>query len=185
MDTIIEYKNHKIEIVQDNYPESPRDWDNLFKMICFSSKYNLGDKHTYSNPQNFIDDNRGDFIIPLYAYIHSGISLSLSNSNYPYNDMWDAGQVGYMIISRDKIKSEYNWKYLTRGRIRKLKQYAQNEIDAYNQYLNGDVYGFQIYDNSGEMLDSCWGFYGDDYCLTEAKSIVDFYTKNEVKDETI
>ena len=33
---------YRLEIFQDEAPDSPRNWDNLGKMICFSS-HNLGD----------------------------------------------------------------------------------------------------------------------------------------------
>jgi len=34
-----------------------------------------------------------------------------------------------------------------------------------------------------EEVDSCWGFFGDmDYCLTEAKDIVDYRTREEVNE---
>jgi hypothetical protein len=28
-----------------------------------------------------------------------------------------------------------------------------------------------------EELDSCWGFYGEEECMTEAEGIVDYYQK--------
>ena len=41
-------------------------------------------------------------------------------------------------------------------------------------YLTGEVYGYEIEDPDGEEDgDSCWGFYGFDYCMQEARSIVD------------
>ena len=40
----------------DEYAESPREWDNLGRMICFHSRYSLGDKHSYGNPIDFLRD---------------------------------------------------------------------------------------------------------------------------------
>lgn len=43
------YRGQEIEIYQDEIVDnSPRDWDNLGTMVCFHSRYQLGDKHDYS-----------------------------------------------------------------------------------------------------------------------------------------
>ena len=36
------------------------------------------------------------------------------------------------------------------------------EIETYDQYLEGDIWGYIVFDEDGEEIDSCWGFYGDD-----------------------
>ena len=39
-----------------------------------------------------------------------------------------------------------------------------SEVDSYNQYLSGDVYGFNVtHKESGEELSSCYGFFGIDH----------------------
>jgi hypothetical protein len=43
--------NYLIEVEQDDNTESPREWDNLGTMICFHSRYNLGDKHNFSSDE--------------------------------------------------------------------------------------------------------------------------------------
>ena len=40
----------------DTDASSPREDDNLGKMICFHRRYNLGDQHEYENPQEFLRD---------------------------------------------------------------------------------------------------------------------------------
>ena len=40
----LKLKNNKtLEIVHDEDADSPRDWDNLTKMVCFHRRYRLGD----------------------------------------------------------------------------------------------------------------------------------------------
>lgn len=46
-------------ILRDTDPQNPRDpgWqENLGKMVCWHSRYNLGDKHSYSEPHDFAKD---------------------------------------------------------------------------------------------------------------------------------
>lgn len=58
------------------------------------------------------------------------------------------------------------------------EKYLKSEVETYDQYLTGDVYGYVIEDKEGEELDSCWGFYGEEYCLEEAKSIADWHAND-------
>jgi hypothetical protein len=42
----------------------------------------------------------------------------------------------------------------------------------------GDVYGYVIENANDDDLDSCWGFYGIDYCIQEAKDAAEHVRKN-------
>lgn len=44
---------------------------------------------------------------------------------------------------------------------------ARGFLKEYNAWANGDGYGYSIEDGDGEDIDSCWGFYGDDYMLND------------------
>jgi hypothetical protein len=61
--------------------------------------------------------------------------------------------------------------YTTRARFAELglewsPERARKEMEAevvvYDQYLSGDIYGFRLLED-GEEVESCWGFYGDDW----------------------
>ena len=60
-------------------------------------------------------------------------------------------------------------------RVTKL---LEAEVEEYDHYLTGDVYGYEITKGerqAGDVIDSCWGFfcYPEDYMISEAKSIID------------
>lgn len=185
----IKYRGYKIEIIPDDNCESPRDYqDNLGVFHCWHKNINLGDDNynLYNDCDKDILNNvlkeaknNNDIIYPLYCYQHSGIALSLSNT-YPFNDRWDAGQVGYIIVDREKAIKEYGHKILTQNLKDRVHKVIENEINTYNQYLAGDVYGYNI-TKEGDV-DSCWGYYGMDYIVEEAKSVVDYQIKNEIKE---
>ncbi len=44
--------------------------------------------------------------------------------------------------------------------MRRARQLLQAEIQAYDFWLIGDVWGFRLFDGKEES-DSCWGFCGD------------------------
>lgn len=177
MDNTIEYKGYTIKIAQDESPESPREWDNLGKMVCFHSRYNLGDKHTYTTPEEFLKayplTGGKNFILPLYLYDHSGITISTK----PFGDRWDSGQVGFIYVSVENAKKEFpnrkEWKNL-KAHVYKI---LEGEVKTYDQFLTGDIWGYDI-EGSNE---SCWGFYGQEEAIAEAKSVVDSLVIEEAR----
>ena len=114
--------------------------------------------------------DRKNIILPLYLYDHSGITISCSHS-YPYNDRWDAGQVGWTYASYNEIKNEYET--VNAETIEKAKQRLIDETETYDNYLRGNSYGY-IIEKDGEEIDSCWGYLGDlKEMISEMKSGVD------------
>ncbi len=163
----------EIRIEQDFDPSSPREDCNLGTMVCFHNRYNLGDDHDYQSVDySGWDDMQAQIekehdiavILPIYMYEHSGIALRTG----PFSCGWDSGQVGFIFITKEKVRYEYSRKRLSSKLLERIETYLNNEVKVYDQYLNGDVWGFIIEDDNGEHLDSCWGFYGQEYCENEA-----------------
>src|SRR5690606_13075957 len=96
-------------------------------------------------------------ILPLYLYDHSGITMSTT----PFSCPWDSGQVGYIFVAKKKARAEYGWSRLTRARDVKVEKCLIGEVQVYDQYLQGGVWGYQALQDD-EVVDSCWGFYGSD-----------------------
>jgi hypothetical protein len=177
-----------IKIEQEDCPESPRTWDNLGTMVCFHGRYDLGDKHNYKHDdydgwdemeKNIIKNENVGVILPLYLYDHSGITMNTTG----FSCGWDSGQVGFIYISKKKMLEEYGGKIVTQKLKDRVEGYLKGEVETYNQYLTGDVYGYKISEVTTcelgheriEEKDSCWGFYGEDTCLEEAEDIVKYY----------
>ena len=179
-------KKFELEIEQDSSPDSPRTWDNLGTMVCFHKRYNLGDKTDYRSSdydswdelKQGIIDNEGEVVIlPLFLYDHSGITISTT----PFSCNWDSGQVGFIFVSKHKIKKEGIDET-------KVLDYLKGEVETYDQYLTGDVWGYRIYEvetcsmghEHKTLVDSCWGFYGEDSAEEEGKSLLEHYEKDLV-----
>ena len=92
-------------------------------------------------------------IVPVYAYVHSGVALSTGGFSCP----WDSGCVGLIWCTFDRAREEYGDDAQAHERARK---YLIGEIETLDTYYRGNVYGFTIEDADGEHVDSCWGFYG-------------------------
>lgn len=185
--------NYEIEIHTDESPESPRtSMDNLGKMICFHSRYSLGDKHDYDHrdysgweeqKEAIIKNEKVCVILPLYLYDHSGITISTS----PFSCRWDSGQIGWVYVSKERVRKEYGVKRINQKLIEKVTKVLEGEVETYDQYLRGDIYGYKVFevspDGEKEEKDSCWGFYGQEYCMKEAEDIVGYYLKDEKIEE--
>jgi len=106
---------------------------------------------------------------PVYAYIHSGITVSLS----PFSCRWDSGVLGWVAVKRPSRGGEWR-------RQKDFLKYLQGMIDVYDDYLTGNVYGYLVVDTkTGDELDSCWGYYGNDHeksgLLEAGKAQADYY----------
>jgi hypothetical protein len=169
----IEYKGYTIKIYQDDDSENPRQWDPFGHMVCFHRRYTLGDESDLSMEElNELIKSKDIIALPLYLYDHSGITMSTG----PFSCPWDSGQVGYIYVTHDEIKKEYNVKRISKSVRQKAINLLESEVKTYDQWLTGEVYGYVIEDSlTGNMLNSCWGFFGYpyNYMIDECKSIID------------
>ena len=92
-------------------------------------------------------------------YDHSGITLSTT----PFSCPWDSGQVGWIYTTKQKLRKEYDIKYVTKKIKEKAYKTLMEEVRIYSEYVEGNVFGYILKDESGRELDSCWGFYGTDF----------------------
>jgi hypothetical protein len=117
--------------------------------------------------------------MPLYLYDHSGITMSTSKFSCP----WDSGQIGFIFCTNDKALEEWGSKGLPpqqrmSPRVRqKAIDYMTGEVETYDQFIRGDVYGFVVERDDGEELssgeiDSCWGYHGIEAAKEAAMEVV-------------
>jgi len=188
--------DYRIKIYYDSNPINPRTDDNIGKMVCFHGRYNLGDEHDYNHNdysgweemKNAIIKNEDVLhILPLYLYDHSGITISTSS----FNDRWDSGQIGFVYVTKNSVREVYGVKRISPKVSELALKVLEGEVETYDQFLRGDVYGYKIFKvktcelghEHEEEMDSCWGYYGKEYCLEEAESIVKHYMKENVVTE--
>lgn len=170
----IDYKGYKIEISEDNFCDNPNERENEDCFIVYDHRDFFVEKKGF-NPVDIFDVFQkkniynGYHILPLYAYIHSGVALSLSRGKYPFNDRWDSSFKGFVLIKMQK------------GAWTKKQAYkcAQSVVEDWNMYLSGDVYFVNLIDESGEVFDCCGCCYGYENTLSDAKSQIDRLTKHE------
>lgn len=181
-----------LEIYRDDNPADPRDWDNLGTIVAWHPEYYLGD-YQIRNPEGrgavreafeasefeslealhdyLVKEKKALVVLPLSLYEHGNIMLYVgtkldSGDTFipPSHIGWDTTSVGYIFTTKERVeqlcgdeKKYYDEKWLA-GELR-------GEIETYNQFLNGSVFGYVLKDAAtGKRLDSTvWGFFGSDW----------------------
>lgn len=151
----------------DEYPESPRKWDNITTIISDAPKnsdWNISDDGWRMDYEEFVEflhkkldekcpEVKGltninciincasakNYIVckPIYMYNHGNRTISLS----PFNDRWDSSHCGYIFVFKDKILS--NFDQATEDNWRDVAdEIIKSEINIYDDYIRGEVYDY-------------------------------------------
>lgn len=180
-----------VEIYQDeDVHESPADWESALKIVTTRNRYfEQNPKQLPESKDELKELERTYWVFPLYMYVHSGVALSLGSSSYPFNCPWDSGQVGFVLVPKPHAHkaAEKSWRY-----SKAAHKAAQSYVDTWNMYLSGDIWGYVITVESKDLdadleedenetldVDSCWGFYGLEYCKQEAREAAEYHWKRE------
>jgi len=198
--SVYSYKQHVINIYYDNRVENnPREHDNLGTII-------YGDNEAYhelyerfrNNCSDGVSDwdyieelEKSDSRVCLTVYgavTKNGIVLS---SN-PIGGFSESGKCGIIHSTKrnlDLMKGSYHsFQKDNKSLLSSFSDYDwaisvfKKEIRVFSDFLEGRVYGYEIENTSGEVLDSCWGYIGVDTkeIYEEAKEIIDkCYSENE------
>lgn len=178
----INYKGFTITIDTDEVTTDPREWDAVGTIYSNHRDYSPDD-HSIKELMGKYDvdcmadltekltENKVPFV-PIYAYIHSGISLSTSDDKYPFNDRWDSGLFGLIVGDKEKFDECFDG-----GDI---KKYLRDQVELLNKYYNNDFYRFEVEDDEGDTMDCCGGYCSEEDALSDAKESVDeWYEDNK------
>lgn len=179
---ITKYKGYNISIEPDDDSQNPyTDWDQLSDVNFWIRNYNLDStgkgQQGFRGPDDVVlafEAGEIVFYAPIRAYIHSGITISMSATTYPFNDVWDSGLAGFVYVTKEKAREEFP-NLRNRALWLACERVAKAEIETLDMYLTGQVYGYWVWKKGEDKHDgeSCWGYYGYDDCLSEAKGVVD------------
>lgn len=155
------------------------------EMLFEDEELNIGQRTFFVETINcWMNDNL--CIVPIYMYDHSGITISTG----PFSCPWDSGQVGFIYVTKETCDKQGE-------NFDNAEKIIKGEIETLDAYLTGNVYGYTIWEteeevedeiyngtndfNSAEVVDSCYGYYGYDYCKESALSILKAFQKDNEK----
>lgn len=90
-------------------------------------------------------------------------------SVYPFDGDIAGSWDGLFVCPLEKVKKEYSVKIATQSAKGRAERCMRSDLNAYDHYLSGDVYGFAVIklceccQSEGDFIDSCCGFYGQDW----------------------
>lgn len=174
-------KKQRLKIIQDPHPTSPREDGGIGTMVTWHPSYTLGEEQPTEDPDEWLKDlPEKTAILPLYLYDHSGISIRCA----PFSCRWDSGQVGWIWVPLDFSWDEGKTTYTEE----ELYKVLEAEVGVYDQYLRGHMWGYEILESDTcktcnhteeEVVDSCWGFIGEDVEETGIKD----HLPDEIQDQ--
>jgi hypothetical protein len=168
-------QTYRIRVFQDPDAANPLDeWSEMGTILSLSHRHS-----------NFDPDGVKEAIecnpdaVPL-SYFEHGMCLWAVAGELPAGPAcpWDSvGFAGIWLPDEETLASACNYG----GRTRRLfmRKRARQACHAYTQWCNDEVYGYEIErvtvcphcaSETTEPVDSCWGFFGLEYCLGEAKA---------------
>lgn len=173
-DCFIVYDHRQFTVEEDGFdPEHIWEYlqlQNRFKDVksMYEFEESTQEAAEYSDYMNLTDEFGNYNIYPLYAYIHSGIALSLGNTSYPFDCRWDTSMSGFLITTKDYQLN--------------IKKF----IETWNDYLMNGGLMVELYsvktckccnNQSEEFIDLIGGFYdyeeaekyGKEYCTQNQK----------------
>lgn len=166
---------YTLRILTDDDPMSPAEWDNLGQIAYCSDRYTLGTESVSQDRLHEIGEKieSGEYIgLPVYAYVHGGATISTGAFSCP----WDSGQSGFVYCTREKAIAEWgNTPDCEANALRVLR----GEVETFDQYLTGAVYGYTVTDKDGDIVDSCWGFYGLETVEEEGEGSLEYWATKQ------
>jgi hypothetical protein len=184
----IDYKGYEINIAYDSDALNPREeWDNFFTIASFDFKHWLAEDKDYL--ETFLEENKKPYrsqerlFMPIYFKYNGsqGWMVSLVSK--------EKDPDGWIYAYKSDIRKEWKVKTISPKLLKNLKNGIEAEIDVFNHYLQGEVYGYTIkgpVDKYGERedLDSTWGYYGDPEksgLIQEAEGMINWYIEKEIE----
>lgn len=182
----LEKENCKGFLLVDEDPPNPRrDYDPLATFVCDHKSYDLGDTnlkkltgydvpgflgteaHVMDSIESHIRKHHGAVVFVWLGLLdHSGLHIYEGGGASPFDPGgWDSGTIGFAFVSRETVIYEYG-EDTAETRETALSA-LRGEIETYDMYMRGDVYGYQVVDDDEEVVDSLWGIYGYQNALKE------------------
>lgn len=162
------------KIVQDTDPINPlKDNDNTgIYFVTAHRRYTFGelsftDGERAKEQVEYLLSKGKSFEFPIYMYDHSGCTISMT----PFSCPWDSGRIGSVIVNA----KEFGNPDMDEATARKI---ALSMIEEVDQWLTGEVYGFQVLNEFGEIVDCCYGYFGKESAEVAAKEALDWHMNN-------
>jgi hypothetical protein len=194
-DLFLVYDHREFTVKRDDFsPEDIYDYLSIKNALLKEDIFQPKDELEY-DLKGYFDYESKYWIFPVEAYIHSGVYLSLFSGTKQCR--WDSSVSGYILASKEEFKDLEIATNAAEGLLETWNQYLSGDVWGYIIEKSNAIYTiskekfdrllfendlstleseFDV-ENEWEEVDSCWGFYGEDAAINEAKLVIDNYEK--------
>ena len=164
----------KYDMDARSYMDPAEEFD-PFEILYTSTHYTLGTRHMGSGEdiEEYAKEieEEGGLVLPVFAYIHGGVSMSTGS----FGDPWDSGQSGVIVLSKE------DWdKHFPGYEKERIYEAMSATVKTFGKWANGEVYYFEIVDRiTGDEVDTCGGFFSMKEAMAHAVSEVTARTKRD------
>ena len=148
-------KSNNILVVYKDYRHPRIFFENFGSIIGWYQDFSLVEEN--SSPElarkkmEYIKSGGGVFF-PIYLLNNKVKHISTEKINNFH--------IGYIYVEGYKIKKKFCIHRITDEIYQKVKEILLNEIKILDQYLQENLYAYDVLSPWGEIVDSSWGFFG-------------------------
>ncbi|WP_056954069.1 hypothetical protein [Limosilactobacillus ingluviei] len=172
----------RLIIDYDQNPESPRtSFSNLMKFYTFESRRYSPDEHDFNGVVQGLATLLGEKVYTIHdeenstdSFFERVVKLALEKEIYltPISCLdhsvlkyfagvdygWDTGCVGYMYATKKDVQ---NWFGNGKNWQENAANAVEGELKTYNQFVNGEIYMYYLYDENDCIEDQLCDIYAD------------------------
>ena len=144
-------------VKDDNAPDPRLEPSRISHMVCVHPRYRLGDERGLIDPViiKCVEEDKNMLVLPLFLSETNVLHISTVD----FQAAFTSSCIGIAYISKETAlaklgASNSDW-------MEKAKAQILTEVKEYDNYLSGNVFGYQLFDADGGIVDACWGFTGD------------------------
>ena len=179
-----EHEGMTVEIHSDYDAENPyKSFDQASEILSDVKDYDLGEP--IPHPEAWYREDPTSRVMQRYLTMFGGYVLAIP---FDFRDYGSGGArvrltepdddpaSGFLVLSREAFDKEFGaFGMQLRSddpEEHTAERTCRGEFAAFRAYIEGEVFGYVVKDPAGNVLDSCWGYYGElDYVRTEGKEV--------------
>lgn len=156
-----------LNIYRDSSTANPRlSEDVQTRMLFLHERHQLGDSHSFKTPaevEDYVEGLEGSVVMPVFMLLNTATGYMLL-SDTPLNEEpgCTTGQLGLMYVDPELVE-EIRFSSDDRETRNLCFSLMEEELETYNEWLNDEVYGYELLDTDGSIMQQETGFFGSDH----------------------
>lgn len=166
-----------LSLARDPHPRNPRIADdNLFQIVTWTD--GLGDSHDWPSPSKFQAT-----ITPDMALILPLLKTKTAKGAVLVRSWSDEDRIaGYAFATHERLLLAFGADALSDGKRDETMEQAEyrclGELQAYDDFVQGDVFRLEVVDRRGRSLEKRRDLYGEEYARHVAQTVFDQHLKS-------